>query len=584
MDDVLTVKSLVDVLLEEKTITPEQLQELRVKAGEQGVSVVNLLEEQRIVSDDQLAHARAKALHLPYMDLFEKQISPAVLNIIPRDVAETYQTIAFDRQEKSVLVAMVDPSDFKAIEALEFVARSQGVHLAFHVMSVASFHNALKKYDSLTEEVEQALESQQLEEQMITSAKKAPEEDAGGAKDVIRNAPVSKMVSVIIKHAVDGSSSDIHIEPHDGETRVRYRVDGILHTSIMLPSKMHDAIVARIKVMANLKIDETRIPQDGRFRVKVSGKYIDFRISTLPLMGKEKVVLRILDTSTNTLTLEQLGFRGHSQRAILDNINKSHGMLLVTGPTGSGKSTTLYSMLKILNEEGVNIVTLEDPVEYFMQGVNQSQVNPEVGLTFAKGLRSILRQDPDVIMVGEIRDNETAELAVHAALTGHIVLSTLHTNDAVGAVPRLMDMKIEPFLISSSLNVVEAQRLVRRVCEFCAEEYHLDEVMEAEVARALEEVPKEELPENLKLTKPLTFKRGKGCARCDNTGYRGRTTITECVEMTDEMKAILVAGNKASEVQEELKRQGMITMKQDGLIKALLGVTTVEEVWTVTKE
>ena len=400
----------------------------------------------------------------------------------------------------------------------------------------------------------------------------------------LKSAPVIKMVSVILRHAVEGSASDVHIEPFEDGTRVRYRVDGVLHTSLILPKDLHSAIVARIKVMANLKIDQTRLPQDGRFRITVLNRNIDCRVSTLPLMGVEKVVMRILDTSRNILALEDLGFEGRNMQLMKESISQPHGMTLVTGPTGSGKSTTLYAMLTILNQEAVNIITLEDPIEYYIKGVNQSQINPEIGLTFAKGLRSILRQDPDVIMVGEIRDNETAELATHASLTGHRVLSTLHTNDAFGALPRLVDMKIEPFLIASSLNVVIAQRLVRKICEACVEEITLPKDMENEIWQELSTVAGPSMPKGIHLSKPMKFFRGKGCQQCQSSGYTGRIAISEVVAIDQVMKDFILNQVNSDQMKKEFLKKGNITMRQDGIFKALRGRTTIEEIMNVTKD
>jgi type IV pilus assembly protein PilB len=391
------------------------------------------------------------------------------------------------------------------------------------------------------------------------------------------------MVSVILKHAVEARASDIHIEPVFNETRIRYRIDGDLHTSLVLPRYIHSAIVSRIKVLSNLKIDETRIPQDGRIRLELEGRQIDFRISTFPLYSNEKVVMRILDTEEGVPTLEGLGFEGKNLNFMKDNIDKPHGMFLVTGPTGSGKSTTLYAVLNVLNTENVNIVTLEDPIEYYLKGVNQSQVKPDIGYTFAAGLRSILRQDPDIVMVGEIRDSETAELAIHAALTGHIVLSTLHTNDAFGAVPRLIDMKVEPFLISSTLNIVVAQRLVRKICSNCREKTEIPVALQDEIIAALTPV-QNALPPEVKLQKPLTLWHGKGCPRCNDTGYAGRSAIAESLNINEEMKAIIADGANHEKVRGAFLRQGMLDLKQDGILKALRGVTTIEEVLAATKE
>ena len=402
-------------------------------------------------------------------------------------------------------------------------------------------------------------------------------------EEIVKNAPVSKIVSEIIKHAVEAGASDIHIEPLDKETRVRYRIDGILHSSLSLPKNIHESIVARVKVLSNLKLDETRIPQGGRIRLTVNNKDIDFRVSVLPLMGWEKVVMRVLDTSKGMLTLEQLGYQGTNLEAIKKNITKTVGIILVTGPTGSGKSTTLYSVLNILNREGVNIVTLEDPVEYYVEGVNQSQIRPEIGFTFASGLRSLLRQDPDIMMVGEIRDNETAELAIHSALTGHLVLSTLHTNDAIGAIPRLLDMKIEPFLLGSVLNMVIAQRLARRLCNNCKREKKMPAKLMEEIKAKIKAIPEDilikNIPDydanNIKIFEPV------GCVRCNKTGYRSRVAVAEVLDVDDYIKETILNKNGNITEDEVRKDHPFVTINQDGIIKVIQGITSLEEVTRV---
>ncbi|MBI3120184.1 MAG: type II/IV secretion system protein [Candidatus Kerfeldbacteria bacterium] len=568
-------------------LTPSAVEKLRQDATKQGIDALTFLERRQSgIPAETLAKAKATAFHLPYIDISTRQVGKDVINLIPKDFAALYQAVAFQRLPNGELhVALADPSNLHALEGIEFLARQEQLRPIFFVVSSQGLKTLLKKYDSLSEEVEQALEGAETDQDVITSSDESLHEEINtGDEEVIRNAPVSKMVSVMLKHAVEGKASDIHIEPFDKETRVRYRVDGKLHTSILLPIKVHLAIIARIKVLANLKIDETRSPQDGRFRIVVDGHNVDLRVSTLPLLGnREKVVMRILDSESEVLELEKLGFTDHNLQVLLDNSKKSHGMLLVTGPTGSGKSTTLYSLLRILNKEDVNIVTLEDPIEYYMNGVNQSQVNPDVGFTFARGLRSILRQDPDVIMVGEIRDQETAELAIHAGLTGHMVLSTLHTNDALGAIPRLVDMHVEPFLISSAVNVVIAQRLVRRICPYCITTAEIPDGLRTEVKQELALIPEHSFPADIRGMTKHVFKRGKGCARCENSGFKGRVGIIEVIEMTTRLQAIVASGFKAREVLDEARRQGMITMKQDGIIKALRGLTTIEELWTATK-
>lgn len=575
-------QDILSILLSQNAIDQPNADALRQESTQSGVPVEQLIEDRKAVREEDLVRAKGMLYNIPFADLFGRIVRAEILNVIPQELAQNYQMVAFEREGNEVSIAMVNPSDYKALEAIEFIARKNRFKIKYFITTPSALRYILRQYESLSAEVEEALKGAQAE---VT--KLAPEEMKladEGLEEVVKQAPVSKMVSVIMRHAVEGKASDVHIEPVGNETRVRYRIDGILHTSLVLPRNIHSSLVARIKVVSNLKIDETRIPQDGRFRMTIEGHDIDYRVSTLPLMNNEKVVMRILDTSNNITSLDALGFWGKAKEAMQGGIDKSHGMFLITGPTGSGKSTTLYALITILNEEGVNIVTLEDPVEYFMTGVNQSQVNPEVGLTFAAGLRSILRQDPDIIMVGEIRDKETAELAVHAALTGHIVLSTLHTNDSFGAVPRLMDMGIEPFLITSSLNVVMAQRLVRRVCQFCKKEVQLPKQIEKELMEAIAEIPKENLPEDVKLTPPIKIWQGQGCPRCENTGYKGRLAISEVLTMTPELQKVVIEGKDIMDREvEEFKHQGQFSMKQDGVFKALRGLTTIEEVWSATR-
>ena len=407
---------------------------------------------------------------------------------------------------------------------------------------------------------------------------------SGNLEEVVKSAPVAQIVSMIVKQAIEAHASDIHIEPFENASRVRFRIDGILNTVLNLPTYVHDSIISRIKVISGLKIDETRIPQDGRFKYDESGHEFDLRVSIMPLSGKEKATLRVLDVSSKSLTLSQLGFSEKVQSIIETALKQTYGMILITGPTGSGKSTTLFSILSKMNKEGSNITTLEDPIEYNIVGINQAQVRPEVNFTFASGLRALMRQDPDIIMVGEIRDSETAEMAVHAALTGHLLFSTLHTNDAVGSIPRLIDMKVEPFLLASTINLIIAQRLSRRICSKCKESYELAPDVETKVRAELAKVPPDQLPKEVDLQKKLMIFRGRGCPVCKNTGYTGRVVIAEILPITDKMRAAIANGFNKAEVDKELKRIGVINLLQDGIIKSLQGVTSLEEVFRVSKE
>ncbi len=570
------VPQLLDLLLQQQLITQDQHRSFVDQNFQRMSEAEDFIKREIYIPDEKWTQIKSKILNLPYANLMGKVVKATILNTLPQDLAENYQVVVFDKDEKSISVGMVDPTNFKAMEALEFIARKAGLKAGYHIISNESFRAAVKQYESLGEEVGEALG---IAEEIF-----APQEELEelgqqeSVDDVIKSAPVTKIISVILRHAIEGNASDIHIEPVSEQSKVRYRIDGILHTTIVLPIYVHSALVSRIKVMANLKLDETRVPQDGRIRITVHKKEVDFRISTIPLVEAEKVVMRILATPDKAPTLEDLGFMGLQHKLAQDNINKPNGMYLVTGPTGSGKSTTLYSVLDKLNRDTVNITTLEDPVEYFIKGVNQSQIRPEVGFTFATGLRSLLRQDPDIIMVGEIRDNETAALAIHASLTGHFILSTLHTNGASGAIPRLFDMKVEPFLLASTLNLVIAQRLVRKICEDCKEPTELPAEVLRRVKDQVAKMPNESFYGGISKTGTLTFYHGKGCSHCGDTGYKGRIGIVETIAINRKMKDLIASGFHQAEVDKELDNQHFITMLQDGIIKAAIGITTIEEI------
>lgn len=575
-------KKVLDVLEEDGRISNSDRRE-GLAAGTDDAGIVQHLQALGKISNEDVAKALSKIWHLPYADLIGKKIRSGVFELIPMELAKTYRMVPFEKFEGGANIGLVDPQNIRAVEALDFMGREKGLDYKIHVISEASFESSLRQYESLSSQVEEALESAKLGDGEAHEVEAVVEEEAE-VEEVIKTAPVSKVVHVILKHAVEGNASDVHIEPMEEETRVRYRVDGALHTSIKLPSNIHAAVVSRIKILSNLKIDETRRPQDGRFRINISGREIDCRVSTLPLYKKEKVVMRILDPEGKTINLSALGFSGVNHEALKRSTKNPHGIILVTGPTGSGKSTTLYAMLNILNKEEDNIVTLEDPIEYYLQGTNQSQINVNVGLTFATGLRSILRQDPDIIMVGEVRDSETAELVIHAGLTGHLVLSTLHTNDAAGAIPRLMDMKIEPFLIASALNLVVAQRLVRMICEKCKETFPAPPDVRAQIVEELSRIEAKFLPKEVHLQGPMQLTRGKGCPRCNHSGYTGRIAIAESFEVTEAIREMIVLGKSSAEQMKEAQKDGMISLKQDGLMKVLAGLTTFEEIWHVTKQ
>ncbi len=572
-------KGLLDILLDQGVINRQQRRVIETQVQKTNLSTEAVIREQKIVPEITLVKAIGEVMGTPFVELEERKIPPQIIRAIPQEVANYYQMIAFDREGNKLKVAMVDPEDFRALEALEFATGRQGLNTETYITTETQLKQALRFYEkSLKEEVTRA-----LEHVVVSEGEGEQKEEGQERQEEIRKlvaaAPISQIVQVMIKHAVEDRASDIHIEPGAEGVRVRYRIDGVMSATLNLPAKVRESIVSRIKVMANLKIDETRIPQDGRIRLEFEGTPYDFRVSTLPTVNGEKVVLRILKSGTQMMTLEQLGLSGLRLQHIQAEILKSHGMLLVTGPTGSGKSTTLYSILGILNQEDVNIVTMEDPVEYFIPGIAQAQVNPEVGLTFASGLRSVLRQDPDIIMVGEIRDEETAQMAVHAALTGHIVLSTLHTNTAVGAVPRLIDMGIQPFLITASINIVCAQRLVRTICEKCKKELEASPEMRKVILEEWAKIPdfeKEGIvvsPEKIKLYK------GEGCKYCKGEGFKGRIGIFEVIPVTADFQDLILAKPTEARINAFVVEKGFINMKQDGIIKALRGFTTLEEVF-----
>jgi len=463
---------------------------------------------------------------------------------------------------------------------LEFLARRESFTYQVFLITLSNFERLLSRYRTLKKEVVKALE--QLETEMEGKKEKSIQEKEAEIKRIVEEAPISKMVAVIIKHAVDGGASDIHIEPVRDKIRVRFRLDGVLHSSLFLPLKVLPAIVARIKILSDLKIDETRIPQDGRFTIRIEGRDVDFRVSTFPTALGEKVAIRILDSAKRETKLDKLGLWGYNLKKLENNLKKPYGMILITGPTGSGKTTTLYAILAILNKEEFNIMTLEDPVEYLIEGINQSQVKPEIGYTFANGLRHILRQDPDIVMVGEIRDQETAGLAVHAALTGHIVLSTLHTSNTLGIIPRLIDMGIKPFLIPPSLNLGIAQRLVRRLCNYCKKKIKAEGEARKIILGEINNLPVQ-VKKEIKEKDSFYIYKAVGCKRCNMTGYSGRIGIFEILEMTEQLAKIISGKPTDFQLQEEARRQGVISMRQDGILKVLKGVTSLEEVIKVTE-
>ncbi|MCL5410679.1 MAG: Flp pilus assembly complex ATPase component TadA [Patescibacteria group bacterium] len=513
--------------------------------------------------------------NISFIDLSKTTVSKDILQKIPEKLARQYKLVPVEENEKGLVVAMADPQD---LEAKELIKKQIQTPIIPILASGDDINFILDQYNGLETEVEEAIETADQENKTET----ANANKADLIESVSDNAPASRIVTSLLRRAIRDKASDIHIEPSEKEVEVRFRLDGVLKKKITLPLDIEPAVVSRIKILSNLKIDEQRLPQDGRFTINFENRKIDFRVSTMPVANGEKIVMRVLDKMTGILTVEELGVRGSGLAVLKDNIQKSHGMTLVTGPTGSGKTTTLYALIDKLYSEGVNIVTLEDPIEYRMPGINQSQVNAEIHYTFASGLRSIVRQDPDIIMIGEIRDKETAEMAVHAALTGHIVLSTLHTNDATGAAPRLIDMGVEPFLLTSALNVVVGQRLARKICSDCKEEIQIAEAEKKKIEEEIEKMPEKEKAEIKE--KGLKFFHGKGCKNCGDAGYKGRIGLYEVLSINESIKEMILNKKPSSEIQAEAVKSGMVTMLQDGILKVCDGITTVEEVWRVTKD
>ena len=520
---------------------------------------------------------------IPVLSEFPKQLEKRILEIIPEATARKHRLFCFEKNDTLLRIAMVDPSDFDAMNMLRFLAEKESLSIEIYQTTEAVFGEVMKNYSGTDKALQNAILSLKKGAELGLDFEAEKRKSIQG--EIFQDAPIAKLVEVIVKHALDGRASDIHIEPIEGNYRVRFRIDGILKSQLVFPLEVGRAVVSRIKILSNLKIDEKRKPQDGRIHFESGGRAIDLRVSSLPVMEGEKIVMRVLDRANNVSDFDVLGLLGRNRTVLLNKIREPFGIVLITGPTGSGKSTTLYAFLQILNQEERNIVTLEDPVEYFIDGVNQSQIRPEIGYTFSAGLRSILRQDPNVIMVGEIRDNETAELAIHAALTGHLVLSTLHTNDAIGSVPRLVDMGVESFLLASSLQSVAAQRLVRKICEKCKTEMKITDLQRNRLAQMYQEIPlAEKKAYNLKDNQEIKVFKGAGCDDCGRTGHKGRVGIYEVFEITDPVKSI-ITDHKANEheLRKESLSQGMISMKEDGILKVLLGLTTLAEVERATE-
>ncbi len=570
-------------LLDSNLVDEAKVEQLYNEAEKKKKPLSDLLLEKELVNEVELRKLFAYILGVPFVNLEKETIPSDILQIIPEPIAKKYNIVSFEKKGNNLKVAMINPDD---LQTIDFIHKKTGLKITPCLTTSESIKEILKQYEkSLKAEFGDIINK---------DAEGVAESSDEDLEKIAQDLPIIRIVDTLLKHAILQGASDIHIEPDEKEVRVRYRIDGVLHDAMILPRQVISGLVARIKVLTNLKLDEHRLPQDGRFKIEKEGYKIAFRVSILPIFDGEKIVMRLLNESSKGLTLEKMGLTGNALEIIHREIKRPNGMILVTGPTGSGKTTTLYTVMDILNRPEVNISTVEDPVEYRMPKINQTQVNSKIGMTFAAALRSLLRQDPDIIMVGEIRDSETMEIALHAAMTGHLVLSTLHTNSAAGALPRLTDMGAEPFLVASTVNVIIAQRLVRKLCPDCRTEYKLTE-KEIELLKDtfdLDEILKtlkndSEFSKKIKKTatwKDIPFFKSKGCEQCHKEGYRGRVGIYEVLEVNDEIGKLITANASTFEIEKKAKEQGMITMSEDGFMKIIEGATSIEEILRVTKE
>jgi type IV pilus assembly protein PilB len=568
---------LVDLLVSEGLVSADVLADAQQAATSQATPLIGLLTQRGVVDDELLTHAIAQVSGVPYVNLSSTIIDQKVLGLLPEDIAERFMAVPLAEVQNRLAVAMIDANN---VQAVDYLANRIQRPLKVFMASEAGVRHVLDQYKTDLSSVDAAAEASQADER---------DSERSNVKTIVQDSPISKALSTILEYAVKTRASDVHIEPLEKALKIRCRVDGVLREIMQLPKSIEPALVSRIKILSNLKIDEHRVPQDGQFAVNVGGKEVDLRIAISPVVWGEQVVIRLLDKSGNSFDLEQMGYAGRALRTIRKGVKRPNGMILTSGPTGSGKSTSLYALIKEIKDDSVNIVTLEDPVEYKMDGVNQIQVNGDVGLTFASGLRSILRQDPDIVMVGEIRDSETANLAVQAALTGHLVFSTLHTNSAAGVLPRLLDMGIEPFLIASTVNTIIGQRLVRRVAakrdsyqsnpvetqNILTTIGHLLPKTAQDVASISADLGYKDLP--LAGQNAYTLVKGKDTPQSPR-GYSGRAGLYEVMDVTEDIQNLIVKRSTSAEIQRMAIAQGMVTMRQDGYLKALQGLTTLEEV------
>ena len=563
--------TLSDILVSQGSLTVDKAKLVALAQIQTGKPEEDIIIEKELVNETLLAKGKAVYFNVPYVDLSQIPASPEALALLSQDVAERFMVfpVSVDTEGKKLILAMANPLDLSAID---FVERKTGYHVSAEVAEaskIKEFTNT-KYAQSISKEVTQAVSEVSETRDEVKSF------EAGSRFGFIKEEKIAEIVSHILEFAIRARASDIHIEPQEKSTRVRYRIDGILQEKLTIPHEIHDSLISRIKILCGMKIDERRIPQDGRFNFKAAGEDIDLRVSSLPTSWGEKIVMRLLKKTGGVPSLAELGLRGRGLKNLEDSILRPHGIILICGPTGSGKTTTLYSIISRINTSKVNIVTLEDPIEYKMAGVNQVQITPAAGLTFASGLKSFLRQDPNIILVGEIRDQETADLAIQASLTGHLVFSTLHTNDASGALPRLLDMGAEPYLLASSVTAIMAQRVIRKIHDKCKTSFTPDPKIAAEV--------KENLGNLWPNGKDVKFYKGTGDPECGNSGYFGRVGIYEVMPVTEKIGKLILERASSSDIEKLARDEGMITLKQDGYLKVLEGITSIEEVLRIAQE
>ncbi len=574
-----------DFITDAGLISRAEVDDIEREAKSRKKTLSDILVARGKFSEDDLRRIHAYILGIPFVNLKGQTLDRDILNLIPEPIARKHNVVAFEKKDDTLEVAMLDTDD---LQALNSIKKKVGLKILPRLTDSESIRNALIQYQkNLKDEFGDIIKSDSDEIKAITEKISTEEASEGDLKKMAEELPVVRIVDTLLKHAIIQNASDIHIEPLEDQILIRYRIDGLLHDAMILPKHIGHSLTARIKVLSNLRLDEKRLPQDGRFKIDMDGEKVSFRVSTLPVYYGEKTVMRLLRESASGFTLESLGFHGEALDLLHKSLQHTTGMILTTGPTGSGKSTTLYTMLDILNTPDVNISTIEDPVEYQMKRVNQTQVKPEIGLSFASGLRALVRQDPDIIMVGEIRDNETASLAINASLTGHLVLSTLHTNSAAGAIPRLIDMKVEPFLIISTLDVIIGQRLVRKLSEK-KEKYYLSKAEIESISKAVNmEVVLKALKEEKIVGKNddwenVPFYRPKKDA--GEEGFKSRIGIYEVLNVSNAIKDLIIKGSTTEDIELQAKKEGMLTMLEDGIFKAAQGLTTIEEVLRVVSE